>query len=409
MAQDKAVIDDLWWSSKPDPETGKKRKLKAHGKGSRWRVRWIDPYTRETRTEAIERKPDAERLAASLTTAINEGRYIDPAAGRITVADYADKWITGLQLRQGSIDLIEGNLRNHVKPEIGHMAAAAVQPTTIRTWVAAMRAKGLSATTIRGIYGGIVTPLFGQMVIDGVRGRTPCVGVKLPELSSGEYDLPTADEVLAITASMDAAYLPVAPLAAGCGLRQGEIFGLELDAVDLDRRTVEVRQQVVQSTAGIYIGPPKTKTSARTVELPKIAVEALRKHIERFPPKPVTVMDRTGPDKPTERKALLLFPDDRGGLMRRSRWSQNFWQPTIARAGIAAGRFGLHSLRHYFATVLIFAGAHVKNVQLSLGHAKASVTLDTYLGYWPDDEVERSRSLIDTALGTALPPSRADL
>ncbi|MFC6090835.1 tyrosine-type recombinase/integrase [Saccharothrix lopnurensis] len=409
MAGTKAAVDDLWWSSKPDPETGKKRKLRDHGKGSRWRVRWIDPYTGATRTETRDRKPDAEALAASITDALNRGRYVDPGAGKTRVSEYGETWLKGLMLRQSTIDQLERNWRNHVAPALGHLSIGAVHPDMIRSWVAEVRGKGLSASTVHNIYGGVVAPLFTQAVIDHVIGRTPCVGIKLPELSDRQYAIPTPSEVHALTSATDAPYQAAVQLAASCGLRQGEIFGLERSAIDLDRREVHVRQQVVQSTHGLYLGPPKTKLSRRTVELPAIAAELLGRHIREYLPEAIPIVDRTDPDKVVERNAVMLFPDGRGQLMRRSWWSEKFWVPAIVAAGLPTKTYGLHSLRHFFATVLIHAGAHVKNVQLALGHAKASVTLDTYLGYWPDEDVERSRSLIDAALGTALAPSTPDL
>ncbi|WP_233520085.1 tyrosine-type recombinase/integrase [Prauserella sp. PE36] len=65
--------------------------------------------------------------------------------------------------------------------------------------------------------------------------------------------------------------------------------------------------------------------------------------------------------------------------------------------GLPSG-FGLRDLRHYFATVLIFGGANVKTVQLAMGHTTPTVTLNTYVGYWPD-AVDQTRSLVDSALG----------
>nr|WP_232283764.1 hypothetical protein [Saccharomonospora cyanea] len=70
---------------------------------------------------------------------------------------------------------------------------------------------------------------------------------------------------------------------------------------------------------------------------------------------------------------------------------------SVAQAGLPKG-FGLRDLRHYFAAVLIFGGANVKTVQLAMGHTTPTVTPDTYVGYWPD-AVDRTRSLVDSALG----------
>jgi integrase len=54
-------------------------------------------------------------------------------------------------------------------------------------------------------------------------------------------------------------------------------------------------------------------------------------------------------------------------------------------------------LRHYYATLLIHAGASVKTVQHALGHATPTITLDVYVGEWPEG-TDRTRSAIDAAL-----------
>lgn len=44
-----------------------------------------------------------------------------------------------------------------------------------------------------------------------------------------------------------------------------------------------------------------------------------------------------------------------------------------------------HDLRHTAASLAISAGANVKAVQRMLGHASASMTLDTYADLFDDD------------------------
>jgi len=52
-------------------------------------------------------------------------------------------------------------------------------------------------------------------------------------------------------------------------------------------------------------------------------------------------------------------------------------------------------------------GANVKTVQLAMGHTTPTVTLNTYVGYWPD-AVDQTRTLVDSALGcTAVVPAGA--
>ncbi|MFD8534484.1 tyrosine-type recombinase/integrase [Streptosporangium canum] len=82
--------------------------------------------------------------------------------------------------------------------------------------------------------------------------------------------------------------------------------------------------------------------------------------------------------------------------MHRATWA-HIWAPAARTARIPKGT-GLHGLRHYFATLLIHRGASVKAVQLALGHSTPMVTLNTYVGEWPEAQ-ERTRVLVDDALG----------
>ena len=61
---------------------------------------------------------------------------------------------------------------------------------------------------------------------------------------------------------------------------------------------------------------------------------------------------------------------------------------------------GFHSLRHYYASLLIRHVESVKTVQARLGHASATETLDTYSHLWPDSD-DRTREAIDSVLGPA--------
>ena len=59
-----------------------------------------------------------------------------------------------------------------------------------------------------------------------------------------------------------------------------------------------------------------------------------------------------------------------------------------------------HSLRHYYASLLIRHGESVKTVQARLGHKTAAETLDTYAHLWPDGD-DRTREAVDAVLRQA--------
>jgi integrase len=71
-------------------------------------------------------------------------------------------------------------------------------------------------------------------------------------------------------------YRALVVLAAGTGVRHGEALGLEVEAVDFLRRTLEVRQQLVTMPGKPpYLAPPKTPAACRTIPLPQVVVGAL--------------------------------------------------------------------------------------------------------------------------------------
>jgi integrase len=72
----------------------------------------------------------------------------------------------------------------------------------------------------------------------------------------------------------------------------------------------------------------------------------------------------------------LIFTDENGRGISRTRFSREVWRPLLPKAGARRGT-GFHDLRHYHASLLIRHGEFVKTVQHRLGHATAAETLDT--------------------------------
>lgn len=390
------AIDDLWYLRKRDAQTGERLPSQRHGRGKRWRVCWVDPETGRPRTELFTRRADAERYDANVRADISRGQYIDPSAGRLTVAEYAEQWRKTLLHRGSTAERVERVIRRHIVPVLGSLPLTQVRASHIRGWVKD-RTAHLEPSTLAVVFYGTLVPLFNAAVIDRRIRTSPCPGTRLPEIPDARYYIARPDEVHALARALPERYRAIVYVAAGCGWRGGEIFGLERDGVDLDRREIHVRHQLtVVAGRQPYLAPAKTKTSHRTNELPATVADALRWHLDRFPGRPEDITDETDPRRPVERLANLVFTRGDGRPIHRADWS-HIWRPAVQAAGLPAG-YGLRDLRHYFATVLIHGGANVKSVQLAMGHTTPTITLNTYVGYWPD-AVDQTRSLVDSALG----------
>lgn len=152
-------------------------------------------------------------------------------------------------------------------------------------------------------------------------------------------------------------------LAIFSGLRQGELFGLEWNDVDLKAANLMVRRTVVDLGGVVTTSPPKTGKGQRLVELPQLAIVALEKHRK--------TMAGEGLDK-----SVIVFPGEDGGYQRRFGPFRDQFKAILKAAGLPEIRF--HDLRHSAATLLLSEGVHPMIVQERLGHSTIAITMDTY-------------------------------
>ncbi|MFD8521014.1 tyrosine recombinase XerC [Streptomyces capillispiralis] len=409
-----AKVYDRWHLSRPptDAEPCEEHSTRTkpvyasadHGVGKRWQVRYRDPAG-EQKKENFTKRTAADARAAEVKNELDKGEYVDRATRRQTLREYAEEWRTSANHRQRTESNVERALRLHVYPLLGNHQIAGIKRSDVRAWLKD-RSAVLAPSSLRTPWNA----LFGVMAAahyDGIVRANPCHGIDLPEIRKPEVVPLDPAVVRALLAAASPRYRALLRLAATTGLRQGELFGLEVEHVDLQAGTLEVEQQLVGPDKGVpYLGQPKTEKSYRTVPLSVSAVAAVEEHLQAYPPADVEVEDRTDPRKPRTRKARLLFVSETGDTIRRGSWAK-VWARMVKRADkeLAAAGSALrvpkgtttHDLRHFYASVLIQHGASVKKVQRRLGHAKPSITLDLYVHLYEDGE-DTTAALIDEAL-----------
>jgi integrase len=224
--------------------------------------------------------------------------------------------------------------------------------------------------------------------------------VKAPRPAPTRVHPWSAEQVFAVRAGLSERYRAMVDVGAGCGLRQGEIFGLAVDNIG-DLGWLYVRQQVKKVRGTLVFASPK-RGKLRDVPLDPEVSAVLREHMNRFPPVEVTLpwLTPTGP-KVTHR---LLFTSGIGAAI----WSQAFndqaWKPALASAGIipaptkgeryaAAREHGMHALRHFYASVLLDAGESIKALSLYLGHSDPGFTLRVYTHLMPSSETRTRKAI----------------
>ncbi len=148
---------------------------------------------------------------------------------------------------------------------------------------------------------------------------------KLPEFSDDEF----ADHLM-----------PMILISINTGLRQGELFNLKWDMVDLDNRSIMISGEITKNSSSRYI--PLNDEAFSTFN--------------------------------------SLYKQGNGaGLVFASKNNQPFitvkrsWATLLKRANIT--QFRWHDLRHHFASKLVMAGVDLNTVRELLGHSDIKTTL----------------------------------
>lgn len=178
--------------------------------------------------------------------------------------------------------------------------------------------------------------------------------VKAPRLDPRKVRPWPADRVMAMRTALPDRYRALVELAAGCGLRQGEVFGLAVEDVDFLGGVVHVQRQVKLLHNRPVFAPPKGGKE-RDVPLPESVAFALAGQLTRYPAKEITLPWKTLTGPPVT--ATLIFSSREGLSLNRNRFNHRVWKPALRAVGVPPHRDnGTHALRHFYASVLLDAG-----------------------------------------------------
>jgi integrase len=347
-------------------------------RGGKFLPRFRGPDGREV-SKAFDRKIDATRWLTQQTAAVDRGDYVSPKAGRLTVGEWAEVWMSGrVHLKPKTVASYRSLLDTRVLPKWQNVPLSRIAYSDVAAWVASMRAAGLSASRTRQSY-HLLTSMLDDAVKDSRISRNPASGVDLPRLPRTERRYLTHAQLADLADGCGPHRLLVLVLGYS-GLRWGEVAGLRARRVDPLRGRIEVVESVADVNGWMVFGPPKTH-QRRAVVLPRF----LRAEL-------AALVAGKAPDE-------LVFPSRAGTPLR----VQSFRRGHFDRAAESIGVPGLvpHELRHTAASLAIGSGASIKGVQSMLGHASAAMTLDRY-GHLLGDELDAVADRMDAARADSL-------
>jgi integrase len=290
-------------------------------------------------------------------------------------------------------------LRVHVNPQWGTWALRSITAAAVQRWVRQLQDE------VSGGYARLIVTNFGAVLRsafeEGLVSQNPCASplVKMPTAPPKRLRPWTIDQVLAVVDAVPARYRALVIVAAGCGLRQGEAFGLRLQDVDFLRRELHVRQQIRIVGGAPLPALPKYRRT-RTVPMPAWVVDALAGHL-------MTLEPIAGERTHAPSVAGLMFYGRERKPLNRNYFNTYVWRPALRTLEIPSDREnGMHALRHACASTWLEHGVSIKAVSEYLGHADPGFTLRVYTHVMPTSG-ERAREALDAAVGEGRRPAVA--
>jgi len=354
----------------------------------RWRARFYGPDARRV-AKTFRTKADADAWIASQRVAVLEGRYVDPVAGRVSFGHFAKKWLDGRHdLRPKTRELYEGLLRRWIVPEFGDIAISRIQPGAVRDWYGRLASPdGPGRSTAAKSY-RLLRTIMRVAVADELIMRSPCTIKGAGIEHAQERPVATVAEVDALSDAIGERLRLAVLLAAWCGLRRGELLGLERRDIDLEGAVLRVeRTRQGLENGQVVVGPPKTDAGRRSISIPPHLVPAVADHLDRFTGR--------GDDAP-------LFTGVKGGPLRAF-MLHNAWE--LARAAVGLDHLHFHDLRHSGNTWAATTGASTRELMVRMGHASSLAALR-----YQHATRDRDRAIAEalSALASAVYPARAD-
>jgi integrase len=317
----------------------------------RFEVRWRDGRGQRSRTFTYKR--DAERFKVEVERQAQLGSLFEPAPAFF--ADFLRGWLEryAQQVRPSTYERATQALTT--VHELGRWRVHELRAGDVEDQIATVgrRAPRQAAIALQYL----------KQVLRSAQQRGHRVDVAIFGLRPPRYDEREPRFLLWTQVELLASYCTEGRLvsfATLTGLRQGELFALRRDDLDLAHGVVRVERS---ARAGSFA---KTKSGRkRKVDLGPTAIELAAEQLAKRDGGPLD----------------LVFPSPTGAMWRKDNFMARVFRPAARRAELDGLTF--HDLRHTYASLMIAAGASPHVIADQLGHRDARLVLQRYGHLYP--------------------------
>ncbi len=370
-----------------------------HGDGSVYRDarsgRWIASLSNGTDATGRRRRPrkafkskaEAEGHLRKLRAQRDQSGL--PKGPSQTLDEFTTWWFATEgrgAVRPSTLSTYQALYRLYLKPGLGRRRLVDIEPIDVITLQSELEERGRSRNTVKRAR-SVLHLLFNHAVRLEVATRNPVSRVKPLRMTEESrvhrhdpLSIVEAKELLAVAEGTDLE--GIVTLALVLGLRRGEVLALHWKSVNLETGTLQVTGTLKEYRAELPDGsgkvtlrvdPPKTRNSARTIQLPAPVIGLLRRH------------------RSTQNQARLhagttwvdndaVFTNPTGGYLWPNAVLDRFKR---MRRDHDMRPIRFHDLRHSAATMMLELGVPLEAASQTLGHATIGITKDIYASYVP--------------------------
>lgn len=286
------------------------------------------------------------------------------------------------RLSPGTLEFYSNQIRDFIIPALGHLKLKDIKTAHIQAYITQLSnmpkcdSKGvrqkdgekISAATVRR-YITVLQSVLKQAVKLGIIPESPAKAERLtmPKAQQPKIQIFTpseAAEMIECLKQEDLQFQVLIQLAIITGARRGELVALKFSDINYDSGMLTIERATVKVTGkSVEIKPPKDYET-RSVTIDRGCLELIQKLKEE-----------------KDKDARRLGSQWHGGDWVFTQWNGEMMNPQtptkqfskfLKKNGLPHRKF--HSLRHTSATLMLYGGVNIKQVQRRLGHGDIETT-----------------------------------
>ncbi|MDO6629183.1 tyrosine-type recombinase/integrase [Bacillus thuringiensis] len=339
----------------------------------------INGKRKQKKKRGFKTKREAQQaLVEAEHSLLKHGTYNEPS--KVLYKDYLHDWLEDkkITIKDSTFKTYSWLVEKYIIPYLGEYQISQLGPNDIQKFYSLLIGKNeLSRENIQKIH-SLINNSLSKAERWGMIKRNVASLVDRPKATKTEFKVWDVEEVKRfLKVAIESRYYVAFLLALTTGMRQGEILGVRWKDIDFNNDSLSVRQTLSHDGKTIVSGA-KTKSSIRTIMLPKETINVLKEH------KKIIMNEKKLGDILYNNNDLVVCTNI--GTPCSPRNLLRVFYNLITKAEIQRIRF--HDLRHTHATLLLKQGVNPKIVAEILGHSNIRITLDTYSHVLPSMQIE---------------------